>query len=193
VFFRADKATELAHYFLWRRGTGLALSRFDLLKLMYGAERLSLRDRVAPITGDVFVNMEAGPVMSHTYDEMKNVWSAGMEPRIAAVGDKKVLYKPNRKFEAACLTELELGYAKEAWEKYSHALKLPLPEKKKFFHNEFPEWVDPTPRKQTTLELKSVFRKGFDDPPELAEEREELIQSAASFQQRFAPRHATSR
>lgn len=48
-----------------------AMSRLRLLKLLYIADRESLRETARPITGDRAVAMRNGPVLSETYDLIK--------------------------------------------------------------------------------------------------------------------------
>ena len=47
------------------------MSRLRLIKLLYIADRESLRETGAPITGDRVVAMQHGPVLSETYDLIK--------------------------------------------------------------------------------------------------------------------------
>jgi uncharacterized phage-associated protein len=65
------KATQAAAYLLKLHGEADAMSYLGLLKLLYIADRRSLEKRGYPITGDNFVAMKYGPVLSHIYDYVK--------------------------------------------------------------------------------------------------------------------------
>jgi len=56
---------------LLREAPGGRMTRMRLLKLLYIADRESLRETGRPITGDKVVAMENGPVLSRMYDCIK--------------------------------------------------------------------------------------------------------------------------
>ena len=67
--FSERKAAEAAAFLLLKGGGGLELLK--LMKLMYLAERESFKKYGESITGDAFVSMQHGPVLSGTYDFAK--------------------------------------------------------------------------------------------------------------------------
>lgn len=67
--YDARRTAEAAAWLLTRRERSMTFLK--LLKLMYMADRESLRMRGAPITGDAMVSMDRGPVLSRTYDLIK--------------------------------------------------------------------------------------------------------------------------
>lgn len=67
--FSERKAAEAAAFLLLKSSGGLDLLK--LMKLMYLAERESFKKYGESITGDSFVSMEHGPVLSGTYDFAK--------------------------------------------------------------------------------------------------------------------------
>ncbi len=70
--FRFDFAKTLqAAGALLREHPLRAMGRVRLLKLLYIADRKSLKETGAPITGDRVVAMRNGPVLSETYDLIK--------------------------------------------------------------------------------------------------------------------------
>ena len=77
--FRDEKITHMAAYLI--RALGGRASRLQLLKLMYLADRQSFDDRGHSISGDRFVAMKQGPVLSNAYDFMK-----GWMRMICAIG-----------------------------------------------------------------------------------------------------------
>ena len=83
--FRDEKITHMAAYLI--RALGGKASHLQLLKLMYLADRQSFDDRGHSISGDRFVAMEHGPVLSNAYNFMKgerpvqtqSVWDSVIE------------------------------------------------------------------------------------------------------------------
>lgn len=71
--FRLDKqrATEAAGVLL-RCAPNQQMTRLRLLKLMYIADRESLKEKGRPITGDRICAMDHGPVLSGVYDMIKD-------------------------------------------------------------------------------------------------------------------------
>lgn len=67
--FNQTKATQAAALFL--RLEGGQMPYMKLLKLLYLADREAIRQRCSPVSGDCFVSMEHGPVLSHVYDLIK--------------------------------------------------------------------------------------------------------------------------
>ncbi len=65
--FNQERATQ-AVAFLLQRANGHRENYMRLIKLLYIADRESLKETGRPITGDRFVAMERGPVLSELYD-----------------------------------------------------------------------------------------------------------------------------
>lgn len=82
--FNLLKTLQAAAVLLWAHPLHV-MSRLRLLKLLYIADRESLRETGAPITGDRVVAMEHGPVLSETYDLIRgehiraNEWTEHFE------------------------------------------------------------------------------------------------------------------
>lgn len=68
--FKFDKSLQAAAYLL-RREPSRRMNYMRLLKILYVAERESLRIRGSPITGDRVAALERGPVLSETLDLLK--------------------------------------------------------------------------------------------------------------------------
>jgi len=68
--FKFDKALQAAAYLL-RRETSHEMNYMRLLKVLYIADRESIRLTGRPITGDRIVAMEQGPVLSPVLDLIK--------------------------------------------------------------------------------------------------------------------------
>src|SRR5437870_12867841 len=74
-FFNSEKAIQAAAALL-RFDEARQMSYLRLLKLLYIADRESLKETGRPITGDHTVAMEHGPVLSAVFDLIKGQHSA---------------------------------------------------------------------------------------------------------------------
>jgi uncharacterized phage-associated protein len=77
--FNERKAAAAASYLL--RLAGGTMPYLELIKLMYFADRESLDLYGQPITGDRYVNMKDGPVLSSVYDLIKHTIFGAKPPR----------------------------------------------------------------------------------------------------------------
>lgn len=174
--FREDKATAIASFFAEKIGQK-EINDLDLMKLMYFSERRSLHDNTSLMTGDVFVNMNFGPVLSHAYDCMKGdgdhpLWSQHFAPLVMDTHTIRVRSRSDYRsvladWEIELLTAVwdEHG-AKSKWDKVAHA------------HSpSTPEWEHPKPFRVRQLELETVFYKGFDDDAEVAASSAALVKN----------------
>ena len=71
LHFSEVRATEAASYLMSKCGGIINYTK--LLKLLYLADRRSLLERERPITFDTYVVMDNGPVLSQTYDLIKEI------------------------------------------------------------------------------------------------------------------------
>ncbi len=94
------------------------MSYLRMLKLLYLADRESLRETGRPITGDRVVAMEHGPVLSYTYDLVKGehtgwpVWSQFL-------GKKGYRIEMLRDPGNGALSKYEIGKLRELTERYA--------------------------------------------------------------------------
>lgn len=72
IAFNIEKTIEAAAYLI-KQQPGCRENYMRLLKLLYLADRTSLRERSAPICGDTPYAMSRGPVMSATLDLIKGI------------------------------------------------------------------------------------------------------------------------
>jgi uncharacterized phage-associated protein len=68
--FNDVKATQAAAFLIKRHGQP-SISYLGLLKMLYISDRKSLERNGYPITGDQFVSMKYGPVLTQIYDYVK--------------------------------------------------------------------------------------------------------------------------
>ncbi len=69
--FKFDKAIQAAAYLLRREHPRQQMNYMRLLKMLYIADRESIRQTGCPITGDRVVAMKQGPVLSGVYNLIK--------------------------------------------------------------------------------------------------------------------------
>jgi len=180
--FDIDKAAAAAGYVTKR--VGGKISGFLLLKILYGAERSALAKWQRPITGDSFVSMKKGPVLSRTYDLIKgNVlstnsdmqkWSKHFSPRI---GHNIELREPA---SLECLSPREIEVLEESVKEISALIKAKglIAD---VLHEKWPEWKNPAEfgKAAIPLTVEDVLSEVLEDETEV--ERAALeIRSVAS-------------
>ena len=135
--FREDKVTQVAALFLKLRGQ--EMSHLKLLKLLYLAEREALLRWRRPIFFDLYVSMDQGPVLSHTFNVLngdsqgEGIWSKNISP------PSKFEVKLIGEIDTSSLSEAEEGLVREIFDRYG---KLSRWEIRDLTH-ELPEWQDP--------------------------------------------------
>lgn len=133
------KATELAAYFLKKSDGDMFLLK--LMKLLYIADRESMRDRARPITFDHYVSMDNGPVLSRTLNIMNGMvqdtgaWATMIAPR----NSHKVSIVDNSEVTFDDLSEAELQIADRVYKEYGHIPRFRLAD----LTHSFAEWQDP--------------------------------------------------
>lgn len=132
---------------LHRAGGRLPLLK--LMKLLYLAERESLRVYGEPICGDKLVSMPMGPVLSITYNLMngglkseEGGWDSWIEDRSdhdLALRDPSMIRSPEQ--DLLELSSGDLDILTTVWDKFGHMGKFKLVQ---HTHNGgCPEWEDP--------------------------------------------------
>ena len=145
--FDERKAAQAAACLLHRAGGKLPLLK--LMKLMYLAERLSLKRYGDTITGDAFVSMPHGPVLSMTYDHMNgalasedggwDTWVSDRADNAVALRDESMIRTPEDDLTALSDTDLEC--LNDVWNEFGHWDKFKL---RDYTHSSAcPEWEDP--------------------------------------------------
>lgn len=145
--FDERRAAQAAAYFLFRAGGRLPLVK--LMKLMYLAERLSLKRYGEPLTGDRLVSMPHGPVLSMTYDHVNGAlpsceggwdsWVADRAGHEVALNDESMILSPEE--DLLRLSESDLEVLAETWAEFGHWDRWALVN---YTHSEAcPEWEDP--------------------------------------------------
>ena len=147
TLFNEKRTAQAAAYLLYRGGGRLPLLK--LMKLLYLAERESLRVFGEPITGDKPVSMPHGPVLSTTYDLMngglrsiEGGWDTWMDDRAGhdiALRDQSMIRTPEQ--DLLELSDGDLEVLEAIWVRFGHMSKFQLVD---YTHTgACPEWEDP--------------------------------------------------
>ena len=146
TLFNERKTAQAAAYLLHRAGGPLQLLK--IVKLLYLAERHSLKYFGEPLTGDSLVSMPHGPVLSRTYDQMKgavascpggwDTWIADKSNNEIALRDPSMIRDPIQ--DLLALSESDLEALSTVWTRFGH---LGHWEIRDFTHDHCPEWKDP--------------------------------------------------
>ncbi len=137
--FDIEVAGQMAAWFL--RKEGKPMSRRKLMKLLYIAERTSIEENNYPILGDALFSMDNGPILSLTYDYMKetgskdngwNKWVSGSPSKLSL----KREYDPE---DLDLLSGATLEVLEKVWDQCGQMTQRKIV---KYTH-EFPEWEDP--------------------------------------------------
>lgn len=140
--FSEKKATQAAATLL-ELTEGSSMSYLKLIKLLYIADRESLRESGAPITGDWCVAMKHGPVLSYIYDLIRGeapedgdeeYWCNHLE---TSNHDIKLRMEPGK----SELSEYEIQKLEEVFEEYRDVDQWRLRD----ITHEFPEWKKNNP------------------------------------------------
>jgi uncharacterized phage-associated protein len=132
--FREDKATAMAVFFL--RKAGGVLNDIKLMKLLYLAERESLRIKNSTIAGDSFVIMKNGQVLSDTLRRMSphvergndvaTIWREHISPCVA-YKEMNIGLKVGETMDLHYyLSELDLSTLEKIWDDFGGMGKWPL-------------------------------------------------------------------
>lgn len=167
VLFDEKKAAQAAAFFLHKAGGTLPLLK--LIKLLYLAERLSMQKFGDTITGDEFVSMPHGPVLSITYDHSNgnlrsapggwSSWIADREGHAVGLKDPSMIRSPEEDLLALSETDLECLY--ETWGQFGHWERFKLVE---YTHSDAcPEWEDPMGSSRPIPYVRVLKAVGYND------------------------------
>lgn len=168
--FDIDKTVASAAYLVRKQGG--AISIFELLKMMYAAEREALTAWHRPITGDNFCSMPKGIVLSRTYNLIKGEimgtnsdmvkWFKHFSPREG--NTIRLISEPDYDF----LSERERKALDNAFDQITTLIKK-HGRIADVLHAQWPEWKDPqgTGKRSIPLAPKDVLAETIDDEDEI--------------------------
>ena len=158
--FNERKAAQAAAYLLCKAGGSLNVLK--LVKLMYLAERESLRRYGETITGDALVSMRNGPVLSATLDHINGLvpscqdgWDSLIDDRenhVVQLRNRDAIADPDE--DLLALSECDAECLATVWDRFGHMSKWQLVD---YTHSpECPEWEDPGTVSYTHLTLPTT-------------------------------------
>lgn len=154
--FSEEKVTHMASYLLIKNGG--RMSYMKLLKLLYLAEREALVKWGESMSGDKFVSMPQGPVMSSTYDLIQSrsmIWNSF----ISSEANYEVSLKPNITLED--LDDLSKSEAKildSIFEQFGALSRWELVD---YTHDKCKEWQDPNGSSFPINTINILLAKGI--------------------------------
>lgn len=160
--FDEVRTAQAAAYLLFRAGGKLPVIK--LVKLLYLAERLSLKKYGEPITGDRLVSMPHGPVLSMTYDLINGAllseeggwesWISDRASHVVALRDPSKIRTPETDLRR--LSESDLEVLEEVWTEFGHWDRWDLVTH--MHSGACPEWEDPEGSSRP-IPYEVLFRK----------------------------------
>jgi uncharacterized phage-associated protein len=155
--FEAEKVTEAAAFLLNLRGG--RMHYIKLLKLLYIADRAALSAWGIPISHDNYVSMDNGPVLSQTYNLIKDggrVWSEYIS---APFGDYEIQLLGNPP-KGRKLSQAEETLLQRVFEQFGYQNRWDLVD---LVHT-FSEWHNPH-GSSIPIEIEEIL-KALDEPVE---------------------------
>jgi len=157
------------------------MSHLKLMKLMYLADREAMRTSGFPMTGDRFVSMPHGPVLSNTLSHINDEAlssDGGWDSWISDKANHEVgLLRPISADALDQLSRADLGVLDTIWHQFGHMHKYVI---RDYTHDSrnCPEWKDPN-GSSSPIAYKTVFEAlGFDSAQAVQMEAEIEAQNA---------------
>ncbi|SFP31683.1 Panacea domain-containing protein [Tranquillimonas alkanivorans] len=184
--FNARKAAQTIAYLCLKHG-GRPLNVLKVVKLLYIADRESVRQRGFPIQQDRYVSMPHGPVNSMAYafidgfcDDPESGWSDFVGPRrgyVVGLPDGAV----GEQLDLDELSAAERRILDEVWQRFGHMGHYQL---RDWTHDRanVPEWEDPNGSSRDLPLVRMMEAVGRQD----ARERSEYAADMAAVDEMFA-------
>jgi uncharacterized phage-associated protein len=182
IRFRFDERRAAAAASFLLELAGGSLEYLALIKLLYFADRESLDVRGRPISGDRFVSMRNGPVLSTVY-ELVRLTIAGQQTRgpwaerIESDGRYRVRLRGRP--DVSPLSEAELAILRQVFEQSRKDSRWTLRDKS----HQLPEWEDPG-ESSREIRIETVLQVLGKTADEIEEVRE-AAREAAHFKTLF--------
>ena len=136
-----EKLIQACNYLVKRNG--ISLNYTKLIKLLYLADKESLKGSMQTITGDTYVSMDSGPVLSQLYDLIKgcykdqnaqNLWNSRF------IKDGYEIVAATDRIPQGELSVFEMQILDQ---KYDEFKDYNFQEMIEYVHRHCPEWKDP--------------------------------------------------
>ena len=134
------KAAQTAHYFISRAGGELEILK--LVKLIYLADRHSLKKRRIPVVGGTYFSLNHGPVTSEVLDLISDGTRDENSPWEQLISDRAQhrVATSNSLAEYDALSSSEQGLLEDVWQQFGAQGKWDLVE---WTHQHCEKWSDP--------------------------------------------------
>ncbi|MBW4486208.1 MAG: SocA family protein [Trichocoleus desertorum ATA4-8-CV12] len=171
--FHPEKAVEAAAVLLKLHGK--PMKYLGLLKMLYIADRVALQRMEQPITGDHYVSMNYGPVLSGVYDLIKGqavddalpLWSKFIAPRNTT--QVSLLADPGN--EDLCEEEEEI--IQQVYQTFGHLDPFDVAE----WTHDLPEWQNPH-GSAIPISVEDILKNVGKSDEEIEEIQQEAIREA---------------
>ena len=138
--FNLEKLIQACNYLL--KKNDFSLNYTKLIKLLYLADKESLNGALQTITGDTYVSMDNGPVLSKLYDlimgkyrnDIQNLWNSRF------IRDEYNLIAATDRIPQSELSAFERQVLDQIYEKFEN---YKLGQMIEYVHNNCPEWKNP--------------------------------------------------
>ena len=161
--FDIEKLIQVCNYLV--KKTDFSLNYTKLIKLLYLADRESLRLSLQTITGDSYTSMDSGPVLSKLYDLIKgkgseknqNLWDSRFTKNgydLVAMTDR---------IPQSELSAFEIKILDEIYEKFKDT---DFNGMIKYCHNNCPEWKNPN-GSSISIKPKEILKSIGKSPEEI--------------------------
>jgi uncharacterized phage-associated protein len=181
--FTERRVAQMAAYLLEKQGG--TMFHLKLMKLLYLADREAMDRYGAPISGDRFVAMPHGPVLSLTLNYMDgDIESSpdGWEEWITDKEDYQLsLRKAFRREDLDELSDADIEVLEAVWKKFGHMSRWQI---RDYTHNNCKEWVDPN-GSSNPISPKDIFI-ALGKKTEVAEALDADIETERSLDRLFA-------
>ena len=139
--FNPEKLIQACNYLLKKDNSTFNYTK--LIKLLYLADKESLKGSLRTITGDTYVSMKNGPVLSNLYDlimgryrkeDIQNLWNSRF------LRDGYDIIVATERIPQGELSAFEMQILDQIYDKFKG---FNLPQMIDYVHNNCPEWKDP--------------------------------------------------
>lgn len=139
--FNEQKTTEMVLYFLKKTNNNHQYYLM-LMKLLYLSERESYARFGYSMTGDTFVSMNKGPVLSRTLELMQGGATEGgyWDHHIESINNYRLAVRSNEVIDFNTLSQNDRLILDEVWEKFGSFNRFELCD---WTHENCQEWTDP--------------------------------------------------
>lgn len=157
------KTAQMAAFFLTLSQEN-SMAHLKLMKLLYLAEREAIRSFGSPMSGDRFVSMPHGPVLSMTLNLMDGDVESGPDGWEAWISDKEnhevSLRKKCPPAELDELSKAELAVLESVWKQFGKMGKWEI---RDWTHHNCAEWQDPKGSSLPISFIRLACAVGFDE------------------------------